>query len=160
MPYRLLRVTRRSEPRSLLAGAQAHIRHAGGCLSARRESPAYRCDKMPQAAICRVWVGAAASTIRSAEQVRSVPVRSAHRQETVMPVSKAVKKVLHVVAAALLAVGSTAFAHTTIRSQATEGVTDDNALKIGHTCETPDGDHIPIIAQSVVFPTMSPEITS
>lgn len=61
---------------------------------------------------------------------------------------------------ALAAVVSTAGAHTTIRSQATEGVTEDNALKIGHTCETEDGNHIPVIAQSVIFPTMDPVITT
>ena len=52
------------------------------------------------------------------------------------------------------------FAHTTIRSQATESVTDDNALKIGHGCETADGAKIPVITQSVVFPTVSPEIST
>src|SRR4051794_25956109 len=65
-----------------------------------------------------------------------------------------------IVAAAFLALGSTAVAHTTIKAQATEGVSDDNALKIGHGCATADGDHIPVIAQSVVFPTLAPEITA
>ncbi len=45
-------------------------------------------------------------------------------------------------------------AHTTVKAQATEGVRDDNALRIGHVCE---GDR-PIVAQSVVFPTDAPEI--
>lgn len=49
-----------------------------------------------------------------------------------------------------------AFAHTSIKSQATEGVRDDNALKIGHGCE---GDH-DVIAQSVVFPTDAPELAT
>jgi hypothetical protein len=49
-----------------------------------------------------------------------------------------------------------AFAHTSIKSQATEGVRDDHALKIGHGCE---GDH-DVIAQSVVFPTDAPELAS
>ena len=61
---------------------------------------------------------------------------------------------------ALAAAVSMAAAHTTIRSQATEGVTEDNALKIGHTCETADGNHIPVIAQSVIFPTLDPVITA
>ena len=59
----------------------------------------------------------------------------------------------------MLAAGAVS-AHTTIRSQATESVTDDNALKIGHGCETPDGSHIPVVAQSVVFPSSSPEIAT
>lgn len=74
--------------------------------------------------------------------------------------SKMIGRAAWAIAAALLAVGSTAFAHTTIKAQATEGVSDDNALKIGHGCETPDGDHIPVIAQSVVFPSASPEIST
>src|ERR1044071_7580350 len=61
--------------------------------------------------------------------------------------------------AALVVVMSMASAHTTIRSQATEGVSEDNALKISHTCETADGSHIPVIAQSVVFPTLNPVVT-
>jgi hypothetical protein len=56
---------------------------------------------------------------------------------------------------ALLVSGS-ALAHTTIKSPATEGVRDDNALKIGHGCE---GDH-GVIAQSVVFPTDAPGIST
>jgi len=64
-----------------------------------------------------------------------------------------------VVAALLLAAG-TVSAHTTIRSQATESVTDDNALKIGHGCTTADGAKLPVIAQSVVFPTSSPDIST
>ncbi len=62
--------------------------------------------------------------------------------------------------AALAVAVSTASAHTTIRSQATEGVTEDNALKIGHTCETADESHIPVIAQSVIFPTLDPVLTA
>jgi len=55
-----------------------------------------------------------------------------------------------------LLVVARADAHTTIKTQTTEGVRDDNALRIGHGCE---GDH-PVIAQSVVFPTDLPEITT
>jgi len=46
-----------------------------------------------------------------------------------------------------------ASAHTTVKSQATEGVRDDNALRIGHGCEDNE-----VIAQSVVFPTDAPEL--
>jgi len=74
--------------------------------------------------------------------------------------SDSVRRLTLIIGAAIFVMGSTAFAHTTIRSQATEGVTEDNALKIGHTCETDDGDHIPVIGQSVLFPTQSPEITT
>jgi hypothetical protein len=56
---------------------------------------------------------------------------------------------------ALWAVAPHTFAHTSIKSQATEGVRDDNAIRIGHACE----DHA-VIAQSVVFPGESPEITT
>ena len=78
-----------------------------------------------------------------------------------MPNSKTVRKAaLSGIGAALLAVGSSAFAHTTILSQATEGTTADNALKIGHGCTTPAGFMIPVIAQSVVFPTDSPVVTA
>lgn len=50
----------------------------------------------------------------------------------------------------------TAAAHTTVKSQASEGVRDDNALRIGHGCEGDRG----VVAQSVVFPTDAPEITT
>jgi hypothetical protein len=61
--------------------------------------------------------------------------------------------------AALLA-ASLVYAHTTVRSQATEGVTADNALRIGHGCSVSGGTSTPVIAQSVVFPTVSPVATS
>ncbi len=51
--------------------------------------------------------------------------------------------------------GPPARAHTTVRSQATEGVRADNALRIGHAC-----DENPVIAQSVVFPTENPVIST
>lgn len=50
---------------------------------------------------------------------------------------------------------SSALAHTTIKLQQTEGVRDDNALRIGHGCE----DDRDVIAQSVVFPTDAPVLT-
>ncbi len=55
-----------------------------------------------------------------------------------------------------LAASSVAFAHTTIKSPATEGVRDDNAIRIGHGCAGERG----VIAQSVVFPTDAPELAS
>lgn len=54
----------------------------------------------------------------------------------------------------LCAVG--AGADTTVKSQASEGVRDDNALRIGHGCEGDRG----VVAQSVVFPTDAPAITA
>ena len=57
--------------------------------------------------------------------------------------------------AALCAIAPVALAHTTVRSQAAEGVRADNALKIGHGC-----DENTVIAQSVVFPTDAPLITT
>jgi hypothetical protein len=65
-----------------------------------------------------------------------------------------------VLAAATAFASATAVAHTTIRDQATEGKTADNALKIGHGCTTATGDKLPVIEQSVVFPTVSPVITA
>jgi hypothetical protein len=50
---------------------------------------------------------------------------------------------------------SSALAHTTVKLQQTEGVRDDNALRIGHGCE---GDR-DVIAQSVVFPTDAPVLS-
>jgi len=51
--------------------------------------------------------------------------------------------------------GGPAAAHTTVKAQATEGVRDDNALRIGHGCEE---NQYPVIAQSVVFPADAPEL--
>jgi hypothetical protein len=59
-----------------------------------------------------------------------------------------------------LAFAPAALAHTTIKSQMTEGVRDDNALRIGHGCETEDGDAHAVIAQSVVFPTDAPQLAT
>lgn len=53
-----------------------------------------------------------------------------------------------------------ALAHTTVKAQMTEGVRDDNALRIGHGCEDPStGKMSAVIAQSVVFPTGDPQLT-
>jgi hypothetical protein len=71
-----------------------------------------------------------------------------------------VRAVVGISAIALVTFASAAMAHTTIRSQATESVTDDNALKIGHGCTTPEGATIPVTAQSVVFPTSAPVLTT
>jgi hypothetical protein len=58
------------------------------------------------------------------------------------------------VTASLLA-GAGALAHTTILSQATEGVRADNALRISHGCEERD-----VRAQSAVFPTDLPQLVA
>ena len=76
-----------------------------------------------------------------------------------MPNCKRISVVACIAVIGLIAVAA-AGAHTTIRSQATESVTDDNALKIGHGCETPDGGHIPVVTQSVVFPSDAPELAT
>jgi hypothetical protein len=60
-----------------------------------------------------------------------------------------------VLAAGLAGGPPAALAHTTVQSQSTEGLRADNALRIGHGCE----DH-PVIAQSVVFPTDAPLIST
>jgi hypothetical protein len=74
--------------------------------------------------------------------------------------SKLMKKPLVLVAVAALIAASGAGAHTTVRSQATEARTDDNALRIGHGCSVSGGATLPVIAQSVVFPTVAPALTS
>jgi hypothetical protein len=64
--------------------------------------------------------------------------------------------------AAVLAIGLAApgaLAHTTVKSQANEGVRDDNALRIGHGCEAEGGTRA-VIAQSVVFPGDAPELSA
>ncbi len=60
-------------------------------------------------------------------------------------------------AASLLSVGSAAFAHTEILNPMTEGTTADNAVTIGHGCEDFG---IGVTAQSVVFPTVNPQVTA
>ncbi len=59
-------------------------------------------------------------------------------------------------AAALLASSQAAQAHTTIQNQASEGQTTYNNVVIGHGCTTSDGTKLPVIAQSVLFPTVRP----
>lgn len=53
-----------------------------------------------------------------------------------------------------------AHAHTSVLAQATEAVTADNALRIGHGCEVPGGSARPVLAQSVLVPTVSPVLTT
>ena len=60
----------------------------------------------------------------------------------------------------MLGSGAGAYAHTTVRSQGTEGTTEDNALRIGHGCSEFGGVALPVIAQSVVFPSAAPVVTS
>lgn len=54
---------------------------------------------------------------------------------------------------------SAALAHTTIQNSVTEGTTTYNNLVIGHGCTLADGTKLPVIAQSVVFPTVNPVVT-
>jgi hypothetical protein len=58
-----------------------------------------------------------------------------------------------------LAFAPAALAHTTVKNQMTEGVRDDNALRIGHGCFDESGQAHAVIAQSVVFPTEAPVLT-
>lgn len=62
-------------------------------------------------------------------------------------------------AAGLLIAGLAAQAHTTLQVQAAEGTTTYNNLVIGHGCTLADGSKLPVIAQSVVFPTVNPKYT-
>lgn len=64
-----------------------------------------------------------------------------------------------IAAISLLVAGASASAHTTIQSQATEATTTYNNLVIGHGCTLADGTKLPVIAQSVVFPTIDPVVT-
>lgn len=56
----------------------------------------------------------------------------------------------------VLSIGSAALGHTTIRVQVTERTRVDNILRIAHGC----GEDLPVRAQSVVFPTDSPQLSS
>ncbi|MEQ1529420.1 MAG: hypothetical protein ABL925_08895 [Methylococcales bacterium] len=67
------------------------------------------------------------------------------------------------IALALCGAGQIASAHTGIQNKidvpATGSGTVYNNIVIGHTCEQANGSHIPVIAQSVVLPTVNPTIT-
>lgn len=65
------------------------------------------------------------------------------------------------ISAVVLALASTlsAHAHTTIQVQANEATTTYNNLVIGHGCTLANGTKLPVIAQSVVFPTVNPKYT-
>jgi hypothetical protein len=75
-----------------------------------------------------------------------------------MPI--AAKRIRLALATALCAAAGPAFAHTTVRSTTSEGARADNALRIGHGCEDASGSARPVIAQSAVFPTELPVITT
>lgn len=63
------------------------------------------------------------------------------------------------VAAVMGVAVQSAFAHTGIRDKAVEGLSAYNAIAIGHTCEIPGTETSrPVIAQSVVFPTLDPQV--
>ncbi|WP_144289809.1 hypothetical protein [Ideonella sp. A 288] len=63
-------------------------------------------------------------------------------------------------AAIALTLGLQARAHTTAQVQASEGTTTYNNLVIGHGCTLANGTKLPVIAQSVVFPTVNPKFTT
>lgn len=58
---------------------------------------------------------------------------------------------------ACLACVPAAQAHTTIQVQAAEATVTYNNLVIGHGCTLASGAKLPVIAQSVVFPTVNPK---
>jgi hypothetical protein len=62
-------------------------------------------------------------------------------------------------ALAIASLAAVANAHTTVQVQATEGTTTYNNLVIGHGCTLANGTKLPVIAQSVVFPTVNPKYT-
>ena len=64
------------------------------------------------------------------------------------------------VAAAALSATLCARAHTTVQVQAAEGTTTYNNLVIGHGCTLANGTKLPVIAQSVLFPTVNPKYTA
>jgi hypothetical protein len=70
------------------------------------------------------------------------------------------KKTTLYFALTVLLVSNVASAHDAFLSQALEGNTADNAVTIGHGCEQANGTIRPVIAQSVVFPTVAPIITA
>lgn len=61
-----------------------------------------------------------------------------------------------VLATAALVCAPHALAHTTVQSQVSEGTTAYNNLVIGHGCTLANGTKLPVIAQSVLFPTVNP----
>src|SRR4051794_20760996 len=70
------------------------------------------------------------------------------------------RRIMEAAAGALaLAASLHAMANTTVKVQATEGTSADNVLRIERGCEIPFGDTLPVIAQSVMLPTASPQIT-
>lgn len=72
--------------------------------------------------------------------------------------SKALKKItLCSLATVISGAAQFAYAHTVIQNSVTTGSTTYNSIVIGHTCES-KGKKIPVVAQSVLFPTVSPII--
>ncbi len=59
-----------------------------------------------------------------------------------------------------LACSLAAHAHTTVQNAVPEGTTTYNNLVIGHGCTLADGSKLPVIAQSVLFPTVNPKYTT
>lgn len=68
--------------------------------------------------------------------------------------------VLSTLASALWGTGPAALAHTTIKEPAMEGSNSYNAIVISHGCAHPTtGKRLPVVAQSVVIPTVNPIVT-
>src|SRR5689334_14202729 len=65
-----------------------------------------------------------------------------------------------VVMSLTLLVASTALADTTVKAPTLEGVGSDNAIRLERGCKERGGVEQPIIAESVLFPTLSPQVTS
>ena len=62
---------------------------------------------------------------------------------------------------AMLGAGQNVLAHTTVQTNPNpEGTTVYNNLAIGHGCTMPDGTHLPVIAESVIWPTVNPIVTT
>jgi hypothetical protein len=70
------------------------------------------------------------------------------------------KKLVICTLTAVCGFGSNAMAHTSIQSKVNDSSTTYNNIVIGHTCTTTAGKKIPVIAQSVVFPTVNPVLTT
>ncbi|MDD1649403.1 MAG: hypothetical protein LUO80_03290 [Methylococcaceae bacterium] len=52
-----------------------------------------------------------------------------------------------------------AFGHTEVRDIGIEGKLSRNAIEIEHGCETASGKSLPVIAQSLILPTLNPLVT-
>jgi hypothetical protein len=81
-------------------------------------------------------------------------------EKTKMLNTNAQKIVICSLATALLGFGQNAAAHTSIQNKVNDSSTTYNNIVIGHTCTTTASKKIPVVAQSVVFPTVNPVLTT